>query len=402
MDELVPQQKSGGVVALQPQTMGEMLEFAKTIASSDMVPKEFRGKPGDIVLAIQHGAELGMKPAQSLQSICVINGKPSIYGDTMLALVMASGLLDSIDEEFLEDREGKTTGATCTVVRRGFEPLERKFTMSHAAKANLTGKPGPWSQYPARMCQMRARAWALRDRFPDILKGMQIREEAEDIDAQFTSVTVQPTTTGERVRARLQAATAVEEAVVEAEAMATRHQKLALAAELERRGINPKDKTGQANLSFWSADETMPWSSMTAAHYDAIMEVLADNDDDQLAAIWAGESSEPFPEPQEEPAAPSAPEEAEAPEIVTEISEPASLFGEEEDDAGFETVSQARAAFIALCKTGERRANTPNEVRQRVVELCPSMLPSGKTLVEMRIADWEEAIGQAKEKWGVA
>src|SRR3546814_15538068 len=43
-----------------------------------------------------------------------------------------------------------------------------------------SGKQGPWSQYPQRMRQMRARAWAMRDGFADVLKGIGIAEEVRD------------------------------------------------------------------------------------------------------------------------------------------------------------------------------------------------------------------------------
>jgi hypothetical protein len=58
------------------------------------------------------------------------------------------------------------------------KPVIRSFGMEKAKKAQLLGKDS-WKKYPERMCQMRARAWALRDGFADVLKG--IRSEA-DID----------------------------------------------------------------------------------------------------------------------------------------------------------------------------------------------------------------------------
>src|SRR3546814_4979258 len=52
--------------------------------------------------------------------------------------------------------------------------------MDDAKKAGRAGKQGPWSQYPQRMRQMRARAWAMRDGFADVLKGIGIAEEVRD------------------------------------------------------------------------------------------------------------------------------------------------------------------------------------------------------------------------------
>jgi hypothetical protein len=59
--------------------------------------------------------------------------------------------------------------------------LTRSFSVADAKKASLWGKAGPWSNYPKRMLQMRARSWALRDAFPDVLRGIGIKEEQHDI-----------------------------------------------------------------------------------------------------------------------------------------------------------------------------------------------------------------------------
>jgi hypothetical protein len=66
------------------------------------------------------------------------------------------------------------------VKRRDRSPVVRTFSEADAKKAGLWGKAGPWQQYPSRMLQMRARSWALRDAFPDALRGLGIREEVAD------------------------------------------------------------------------------------------------------------------------------------------------------------------------------------------------------------------------------
>lgn len=160
---------------LAPRTFAEAIEFAKMISQSAFVPREFRGKPGEILAAIQYGFEIGVGPMQALQNIAVINGKPSVYGDLALALVQASGLL----EDHKETDDGTT--ATCTVKRRGDStPHVVTFSMADAKLAGLSGKQGPWQTHTKRMRQMRARGFALRDKFADVLKGVITREEAED------------------------------------------------------------------------------------------------------------------------------------------------------------------------------------------------------------------------------
>ena len=162
---------------LTPKTLDEALRFADILAKSSIVPKDYQGNPGNVLVAVQWGAEIGLPPLQAMQNIAVINGRPAIWGDAMLALVRGSGLLVRIEEEISEDGQE----ATCTVQRRGEEPVTRTFTMEDAKRAGLAGKQGPWKQYPRRMLQMRARSWALRDVFPDVLRGVHIAEEAMDM-----------------------------------------------------------------------------------------------------------------------------------------------------------------------------------------------------------------------------
>ena len=159
---------------LSPQTFEQALTFSNYLADSDMVPKDFKGKPGNCLVAIQWGMEIGLKPLQAMQNIAVINGRPSLWGDAVIALVRSSPLCESI----IEEDDGRT--ATCRVKRRGEPEQFRTFSMEDAKAAGLLGKQGPWTQYPKRMRQMRARAFAVRDVFPDVLKGLPVAEEVMD------------------------------------------------------------------------------------------------------------------------------------------------------------------------------------------------------------------------------
>ena len=160
--------------SLAPKDLDEAMRFADMLASSSIVPKDYIGKPGNCLVAIQWGMELGLQPMQAMQSIAVINGRPSLWGDAMLALVKAHPAFEWIKEEC----DGSV--ATCTIKRRGEPEVMQSFSMEEAKRAGLTGKQGPWTQYPKRMLQMRARGFALRDAFPDALRGVVSAEEARD------------------------------------------------------------------------------------------------------------------------------------------------------------------------------------------------------------------------------
>lgn len=176
---------------LSPQTFEQALTFCDYLADSDLVPKDFKGKPANCLIAIQWGAELGLKPLQALQNLAIINGRPALWGDAVIALVRSSPLCEYITEA----DDGGT--AVCRVKRRGESEEVRTFSMDDAKLAGLLGKSGPWTQYPKRMRQMRARAFALRDVFPDVLRGMPIAEEIMDIPQA-------PAASGEQQRAPIE------------------------------------------------------------------------------------------------------------------------------------------------------------------------------------------------------
>ena len=166
------------VAAIVPSDVEQTWRLATIVAESEMAPKSFGKDPRKVMVAMMHGMEVGFTPMAALQSIAVINGMPSIWGDGALGLVEASGLLEE-NEEWIEG-EGDQMTAFCRVTRRGRKPKEQRFSMADAKQAGLLGKD-TWKGYTRRMLQMRARSWALRDAFADILRGLQIAEEAQDI-----------------------------------------------------------------------------------------------------------------------------------------------------------------------------------------------------------------------------
>ena len=170
--------KTGGAgFSLQPKNVTEAMQMAEMLSKSQMIPKNYQNKPQDTLVAMMMGSELGLHPIQALQNIAVINGKPSIYGDAMLALVQNHSAFGGIQESFDEAAQV----ATCIVWRKNGEKHTVTFSQTDAKQAGLWGKPGPWTQYPKRMMTFRARGFALRDQFADALAGLISREEAEDM-----------------------------------------------------------------------------------------------------------------------------------------------------------------------------------------------------------------------------
>ena len=163
------------VTGIIPTTIEEVFRLAQAIAKSGLAPGTLN-TPEKLTIAIMHGLEIGLPPMMSVQKIAVVNGRPTIWGDAVPALLWSRGF------KLFESGTTSDSGiveATCKVVRPDGTEIVRSFSVSDAKKAGLWGKAGPWTQYPSRMLQMRARGLAARDGAADALSGLYLQEEID-------------------------------------------------------------------------------------------------------------------------------------------------------------------------------------------------------------------------------
>ena len=179
--------RSEPVNAIVPATWQEVTAIAGAICRARMAPKSYCDRNGDpfpdkVAIAIMHGMEVGMTPMASLQSLAVINGMPSLYGDGLVAVVRASGHLEDLQEGLDLDKDGKPLLAWCKVKRKGEASWkDRTLSYPECQRAGWTSKDGPWKLTPGRMMTIRVRGWLLRDMFADVLRGLHSAEEVEDM-----------------------------------------------------------------------------------------------------------------------------------------------------------------------------------------------------------------------------
>lgn len=184
-------------MAFQPQSVDEALRLSELLATSDLVPACYKGKPANVMVAITMGAEVGLAAMQALQNIAVINGHPSLWGDAIGALIKTHPHYEWIREEW--DPELKQ--AVCTIKRRGEPERTQVFGKREAQEAGLLSKD-TYKKHLQRMCERRARGRCAQDVFPDALKGLKPAEEVMDyIDGEV----VPAPTAAQRTAARMDA-----------------------------------------------------------------------------------------------------------------------------------------------------------------------------------------------------
>ena len=170
------------------EQMGGLMQLADTLIKSGMLPSSIKSKEAAVAIMLK-GREIGCGPMEAFSSINVIQGKPTISPQLMVALSERSGALqdytikdtDDMTPQELKGCEHSLTknhGGTCmvTVTRRGRTPKAASYSMEDAKRNGLAGKDN-WKKQPKIMRQWRAVSAAFRVVFADVLAGLYIPEE---------------------------------------------------------------------------------------------------------------------------------------------------------------------------------------------------------------------------------
>ncbi len=144
-------------------------QVASMLARSDMVPKAYRNHPENVILAALTGKSLGWDVTTAMRFVHVVEGKPTISAEGMVALVRRAG--HSLSGES-GDQQATVKG------RRGDtgDEMSVTFTMAQARTAGLANKQ-VWKSYPSSMLWARAVSQLCRMLFPDVLLGASYTAE---------------------------------------------------------------------------------------------------------------------------------------------------------------------------------------------------------------------------------
>lgn len=157
-------------LGFEPATLDDAWRLAKLVVASGLAPKAVR-TPEAAVVMILTGRELGLTAMQSIRSIHVVEGKPLLSADLMLALVLRLPTC-----EMFACVETTDALASFVAKRRGQPETRLSFSIEQARNAGLLGKDN-WKKYPAAMLRARAIAALARLVFPDAFVGVYEEDE---------------------------------------------------------------------------------------------------------------------------------------------------------------------------------------------------------------------------------
>lgn len=148
-------------------TLAEMMEWSKAMSTGDMLPRQYRGNPANLMFACEYADALGIPRINALTSIHVIDGKPTASADLIASLVRKAGHKLRV--------EGDDTYAEATIIRADdpdYVPKPVRWDEAKARKAGKWASKGPWTNYPAAMLRSRAITEAARMWASDALYGV--------------------------------------------------------------------------------------------------------------------------------------------------------------------------------------------------------------------------------------
>lgn len=140
-------------------------EYAKKISVSDLLPDAYKGKPGNVLLAIEYGRSVGIDPITAMNMVHTIKGKPTASAQLVGALVRRAG------HRLRVTWDGTTATAE---IQRADDPdftFRSEWTMARAQSAGLASNPNYKNHLPA-MLKARAITEVSRDACPEALAGI--------------------------------------------------------------------------------------------------------------------------------------------------------------------------------------------------------------------------------------
>lgn len=124
--------------------------------------------PAKVLLLAETGSMLGLHPMAALQSIHIIDGKPTLSANLLAALVRRAGHRLRVTTSGSWDAGTFVARAELT---RSDDPdftFKVEWSKDRAKRAGLLGKKGPWQSYPEAMSKSRAITEVIREGAPDV------------------------------------------------------------------------------------------------------------------------------------------------------------------------------------------------------------------------------------------
>jgi hypothetical protein len=161
-----------------------LYRLAQAYSGSQIVPEQYRGKPSDCFIACQMAFRLGVDPLAYMQASYIVHGKPGIEAKLAVAMLNTSGRIKGRISYKLEGTiKDKTRACTASAIdAETGEVVSATVDWAMVEAEGWASKSGSkWKTMPDVMFHYRSAVFLIRLYYPEVLMGMQTRDELEDM-----------------------------------------------------------------------------------------------------------------------------------------------------------------------------------------------------------------------------
>lgn len=170
------------------EMMDKAYKFAGIMAKSDIIPEHYRGKPENVFIAVQTAYRINLDPMLVMQNTFTISGKLGMNSTFAISLANSSGLFEGGIRYRIEGSGDSLKITAYTNLKKNGEEISYTIGMKEATAENWTKNP-KYRTLPELMLRYRAATLLIRTHAPEVLNGMHMVEEIEDVKAAIRDVT---------------------------------------------------------------------------------------------------------------------------------------------------------------------------------------------------------------------
>jgi hypothetical protein len=167
--------------------------MAKLLASSDLVPAQYKNSIPNSIIALEMAQRLDMNPLMVMQNLYMVHNKPAWSSSFLIACINGCGRFSSLRYEFTgAEGSDERTCVAWSCEKGSTEKLLGPPVSIKIAKAEgwFNKNGSKWQTMPELMLRYRAATFFARTYCPELTMGMRTQEELHDVDAKETEVAV--------------------------------------------------------------------------------------------------------------------------------------------------------------------------------------------------------------------
>lgn len=154
-------------------------KVAQYLSKSNLIPQQYQGKTEDCAIALDMADRMGVSPLMVMQSLYVVKGKPSWSGQACMSFIKAK--YGEAEPVYTGERGTDSRGCYVRAVKPDGEVIEGTEVTIRMAKAEGWTTNKKWINMPELMLAYRAAAFFARVYCPEILMGVAVEGEVDDM-----------------------------------------------------------------------------------------------------------------------------------------------------------------------------------------------------------------------------